>query len=804
MAIPLLLDKLSSSFATAKVLLLVHLLLRPVFVFAQCLPYVFRVPNSVSRTYNPSSLPPSVPHSPPSSLSSSLPSSSIPPFLLTKDDCHLSFCHLPRSSTVSRPSRPSRPPQLDSLRFLTACATAWGPHAITPHAPSIWRTLKPLLPALHAPAPHSTSPTPSPSAPSGSDPEMSAAAVQCVVACVRATLPRSSSSSEGGSAIGGEPAHRSLLAVLLEDDCVLHVGGLLPRGGQEQGEGRGEAREEGMAGVAGMAGRVRAAGELLASVAHVSPSASSAVSAALLPPLMRLLLPTSAHGRGEGGSDAGSVEREGGKGGGIETNGAVQRELMQPRGMMALDVLVSLIRAARDAAQEEWEREGRSGKGATEGGIEGERGKGGEARRGGERRGAMRPGAAGWGERADVTVVAERERLLLLFRSTLDLAVAGEGYKAEGKQGSSSEASEQGIISRCEEAAAFGGGWAACHVRAATAARITVISRLPLRLPPPALHFHPLLPLSSSLSLPPSLHQFHTLLSHHIASHHIASLLTSSVSPLLFPLLFLPSSHPPPVAGLECLVSFPPSFSPLSPALLSRAAALLTHSLIHLPLSPPRHATTTITTTTSTTHTTAQQHPSKASSTPHASLLATPRAPTSSPPLHPEPFSSAPTPTPPPLAPCLVRALSCLAHAEAGWGCGEKGEGSEEGAEEGERAGGEGGGGGCGEGDGSGEEEDSMSVREVVLPLLAVVGEEVMGGGSVGAEDTSGGEVEETGAERGSTEGGDAGRVMVCGEALAAMAGEVAAARHVVLPALSGLALRACSAHPIVQLSALL
>ncbi|CAI5977915.1 unnamed protein product [Closterium sp. NIES-64] len=597
--------------------------------------------------------------------------------------------------------------KLDSLRFLTACATAWGPHAIAPHAPAIWHALIPLLPALHAPPSLSTSPTPSPSAPSGSDPEMSAAAVQCVVACVRATLPRCSSSSEGGSAIGGEPAHPSVLAVMLEDERVLHVGGLLAQGGREKGEGWGEAREEGMAGVAGMAGRVRAAGELLASVAHVSPSASSAVSAALLPPLLRLLLPPSAHGQGEGGSNAGRGEKEGGEGGESEMCRAVQRELMQPRGMMALDVLVSLIRAARDVAQEEWEQEAGDGKRGTEGGNEGERGKGGEARRG--------------GERADVTVVAERERLLLLFRSALALAVAGDSHGAEEGQGSSSGAREQRRTARCEEAAALG------------------------------------------------------------------------------------------VAGLECLVSFPPSFSPLSPALLSRAAALITHSLVHLPLPPAHHATTTTaavtatTTHSSTAHTTAPQHPSKTSSTARASLLATPIAPASSPSSHPQPFSPPLPPPTPPLARCLVRALSCLAHAEARWGSAERGEGGEGDEEEdGGRAGGEGSGGGSGEGDGSGDEEDSVSVREVVLPLLAVVGEEVMGGRSVGAEDTSGGEAEEAGAERESTEGGDAGRVMVCGEALAAVVGEVAAARHVVLPALSGLALRACSAHPIVQLSALL
>ncbi|CAI5500751.1 unnamed protein product [Closterium sp. Naga37s-1] len=604
--------------------------------------------------------------------------------------------------------------KLDSLRFLTACATAWGPNAIGPHAPAIWRALKPLLPALHAPPPHSTSPTPSPSAPSGSGPDMSAAAaaVQCVVACVRATLPRSSSSrssNEGRSAMGGEAAHPSLLAVMLADECVLHVGGLLAQGGKDEREGWGEARQEGTAGVAGMAGRVRAAGELLASVARVSPSASSAVSAALLPPLLRMLLPPSAHAQGEGGFDAGRMERQGGEEGGSEMCEAVQRVMLQPRGMMTLDVL-------------------RGGRGA----------------------------AAGWVSRT-VPPGARKQQCLEV-----------SGLPAT-----------------------------ACVLPLLPARRTPIsLPLLPARLPTlscpclvssfscPFTHLFP----SATLRhfVPPSTVSPTPLQLHHLPLSLPISTPSFPLFPLFPPLVSSCSSplsppHPPPVAGLECLVSFPPSFSPLSPALLSQAAALLTHSLIHLPLPPAHHAAATTTTThSSTAHTTAPQHPSKTSSNPHASLLlATPSAPTSSPALPPQPFSPALPPPTPAFARCLLRALSCLAHAEAGWGGAERGEGGEEGAEEGGRAGGEGSGGGCGEGDGSGEEEDSMSVREVVLPLLAVVGEEVMGGGSVGAEDTSGGEAEETGAERGSTEGGDAGRVMVCGEVLAAVAGEVAAARHV-------------------------
>ncbi|GJP81864.1 hypothetical protein CLOP_g11984 [Closterium sp. NIES-67] len=630
--------------------------------------------------------------------------------------------------------------KLDSLRFLAACASSWGPHPIAPHASAIWQALKSSLPTLHPPAPHTTS---SPS-PLGSDSKVSSAALQCLLACVRATQPCSADS------MGGVPARPSLLDVLLKDDAVRSVGGLIPWGGQQATQGIGERGEEsgkergevgnggdaygvGASGgdMAGVSGRVKGTADLLASVARVSPSASAAVSASLLPPLMRLLLPPPAQGPRGGASGAGGREgerREGrgrvGSEGGAESSGelrggdggegmewreegsrgssgegedgevcrAVQRELVHPRGMMALDVIVSLIRAARDVAQQDWESEGGDGKEGREGGGEGRTGEGRGPRSVKGGRGVMRPGMVGWGARADVTVVAERERLVLLFRSALALAVPQGSHSGEGGQQSNTGPSEHRSSGRHEEAAELGGdGWAG----------------VPVVLPPPV--------------------------------------------------------------------------SPVSPSLLSQLAACLTHALIHLPAPHARHATTA---PPSTAHATAPHQPSKPGTTPPAPSCATPSAPASSPVQPPEPL---PPPAIPPFARSLVRALACLARAEGGWAGAWRGEEREE---EGGLAGG-----------GSGWQEGGVSVSEVVLPLLSVLGDKLVIGRHSAEAQPPGQQAEERGGGEAEKGGGAAGggrvRVGVWAEALAGVAGELAAARDLALPALTGLALRGCAAQPI-------
>ncbi|GJP69332.1 hypothetical protein CLOP_g270 [Closterium sp. NIES-67] len=575
--------------------------------------------------------------------------------------------------------------KLDSLRFLAACASSWGPHPIAPHASAIWQALKSSLPTLHPPAPHTTS---SPS-PLGSDSKVSSAALQCLLACVRATQPCSADS------MGGVPARPSLLDVLLKDDAVRSVGGLIPWGGQQATQGIGERGEEsgkergevgnggdaygvGASGgdMAGVSGRVKGTADLLASVARVSPSASAAVSASLLPPLMRLLLPPPAQGPRGGASGAGGREgerREGrgrvGSEGGAESSGelrggdggegmewreegsrgssgegedgevcrAVQRELVHPRGMMALDVIVSLIRAARDVAQQDWERG----------------------------RGVMRPGMVGWGARADVTVVAERERLVLLFRSALALAVPQGSHSGEGGQQSNTGPSEHRSSGRHEEAAELG------------------------------------------------------------------------------------------VAGLECLLSFPPPVSPVSPSLLSQLAACLTHALIHLPAPHARHATTA---PPSTAHATAPHQPSKPGTTP----LHPPAPPQVPPPAH---LCSRQSPSPRPPSPPSPAPSGGLAGGGSGW------------------------------------QEGGVSVSEVVLPLLSVLGDKLVIGRHSAEAQPPGQQAEERGGGEAEKGGGAAGggrvRVGVWAEALAGVAGELAAARDLALPALTGLALRGCAAQPI-------